>query len=395
MYSTVDVSKSFVEAQVTAAPDVIVVGGGVVGTACARQLALAGRRVRLVEFAETGEAWRASAGLLAPQIEVSHDSGLFQLGIAGREFFHANAGPLKESTGVDLGLWEGGILKAAVAEAEVERLKERVAWQRQHGHHCEWLDPEEVRREWPWLGTTLGCFVAPRDGCLDPVRLVEALRADAVRLGVQITADRIKALTRSGDRVTGVQGREWHPADQVVLAAGAWTGRIANLPRPVSVEPVRGQLVAYPWPASAAPTIVFGYGSYLLPRGALGIAGSTMEHAGFVADVTEAGLDSIRGRVELLIPALSGVKVLRAWAGLRPGTPDGLPIVGPEPHLAGLWYATGHGRNGILLSGITGVIIAQQMSGESAMDEAELLRPDRFWSWEEGGDRETPVIPQV
>ena len=368
----------------TTAPEVVIVGSGVIGAACARQLALAGRRVRIVErdlSGGGGEAWRASAGMLAPQIEVPVDDVLFELGIAGREFYRENAAALRDATGIDIGWREGGILQVASSAAEVEVLRERVAWQRQHGHHCEWLDPGEVTRDWPWLAPTLGGQLAPRDGYLDPVRLVEALRADAVRLGARIVSDRITALTRSNGRATGVQGREWHPAEHVVLAAGAWSGRIANLPRPVSVEPVRGQLVAYPWPEGAPPSTVFGHGSYLLPRGHEGIAGTTMEHAGFAAEVTESGIASIRARVEALVPALSGVGILRAWAGLRPGTPDGRPIVGREPGLEGLWYATGHGRNGILYAGITGQIIEDLLSGEATFEEAWLLRPERFWNW--------------
>ncbi len=382
MYSTADVSKSFVEAEVATAPEVVVVGGGVVGAACARQIAQRGRRVRLIERGtETGEAWRASAGMLAPQIDAPMGDEMFELGIAGREFYRDAAGELRETTGIDIGLWEGGILQAATGDSEVEALKERVAWQRQHGHHCEWLDPDEVRRDWPWLGATHGGLLAPRDGCVDPVKLVDALRADALRLGVEMVTDTITSLTHSNGNANGVQGRAWHPADHVVLAAGAWSGRIANLPRPVSVEPVRGQMVAYPWPRGAKPSIVFGRGGYLLHRSGEGLAGSTMEHAGFASEVTEAGVAEIRKRAESLVPALAGTGILRAWSGLRPGTPDGLPIVGREPDLRGLWYATGHGRSGILLAGITGTIIAQLLSGEATLEEVYALRPERFWSW--------------
>jgi glycine oxidase len=367
---------------VTAAPDIVIVGGGVVGAACARQLALGGHRVRLFERGgQAGEAWRASAGMLAPQIEAPADGVLFELGLAGREFYRDVAQSLLESTGIDIGLWEGGILQTAHTETQVEDLKQRVAWQRQHGHHCEWLDPDEVRREWPWLAPTLGALLAPRDGCLDAARLVEALRQDAIRLGAELVTDTITALTHSAGRVTGVEGAEWHPADHVVLAAGAWSGRIVNLPRPLSVEPVRGQLVALRWPDGAEPSIVFGQGGYLLHREAETIAGSTVEHAGFAPQVTEAGVASIRARAAELVPALANAKVLRAWAGLRPGTPDGLPIVGGEPSLKGLWYATGHGRNGILLAGITGTIINHLLSGETTVEEIDALRPERFWNW--------------
>jgi len=367
---------------VKAAPDVVVVGGGVVGAACARQLAHDGRRVRLIERGgDSGEAWRASAGMLASQIDAPAGDDMFELGIAGREFYRDHAVEIREATGVDIGLWEAGILQLAASEAEVEHLKARVASQRQHGHHCEWLDPDEVRRERPGLGANLGAFVAPKDGAVDPARLVQALRTDAVNRGVELVEDQVVSLSRSNGRVSGVQGRAWHPADHVVLAAGAWTGRIGNLPRPVSVEPVRGQMVALPWPEGANPSIVFGGGGYLLHRDGEAWCGSTMEHAGFVSGVTEAAVTELRARAEALLPDLAGARVLRAWAGLRPGTPDGLPIVGKEPDLEGLWYATGHGRNGILLAGITAMIIDQLLSGEATLEEAYVLRPERFWSW--------------
>ncbi len=364
------------------APDVLVIGGGVVGAACAWHLAGAGRRVRLIESEgpPRGEAWRASAGMLASQIEVEEGDVLFELGIAGREFYREIAGGLAERTGIAIGFRDPGILETAATEADVETLKARVAWQRQHGHQTEWLDADEVRREWPWLGESLGGQFASHDGAVDPVSVVAALRTEAARLGTEIVADTITGLTRSRSRATGAQGREWHPSDDVVLAAGAWSGRIGNLPRPISVEPVRGQLVAFPWPQDVEPAIVFGHGGYVLHRGSECIAGSTIEHAGFAPEVTEDGVGLIQTRAESLVPGLRGVKVLRAWAGLRPGTPDGLPIVGREPELDGLWYATGHGRNGVLLAGVTGRIIQDLMGGESTFDEARAIRPERFWS---------------
>ena len=366
----------------TGSPDVVVVGGGVIGTACAWHLARAGRTVRIIERGERGgEAWRASAGMLTPEVEVRADDQFFELGIAGREFYRESAGPLQETTGIDIGFSETGILEIAVTEPEVEALKGVVAWQRQHGHQSEWLDPDEISREWPWVGTTLGGHLAPHDGSVDPVRLVEALRRDAIQAGTQVVSDTIVSLSRSNGKVTGVQGREWHPADHVILAAGAWTGRIGNLPRPISVEPVRGQLVAFPWPSGAKPGIVFGCGGYVLHRGDEGIAGSTIEHAGFSSEVTEEGIATIRKRAEALVPQLHRVREVRAWAGLRPGTPDGLPIIGPEPELEGLWYATGHGRKGVLLAGVTGRMIADLLAGEGTFEEAALLRPERFWSW--------------
>ena len=111
------------------------------------------------------------------------------------------------------------------------------------------------------------------------------------------------------------------------------------------------------------------------------MAGSTIEHAGFSAEVTEAGLTSIRTRAQRLMPELANVREIRAWAGLRPGTPDGLPIVGREPDMEGLWYATGHGRKGVLLAGVTGRMISDLLNGDATFEEAWPIRPERFWSW--------------
>jgi glycine oxidase len=125
--------------------------------------------------------------------------------------------------------------------------------------------------------------------------------------------------------------------------------------------------------------VVYGHGHYFLTRGDEVIAGATMEHAGFAADVTGEGLEAIRRAADAICPAILGVPTGRSWAGLRPGTPDGLPIIGGEPRTAGLWYATGHGRNGVLLAGITGVVLQQLMAGEASLESIPSFRPERFW----------------
>jgi glycine oxidase len=172
-----------------------------------------------------------------------------------------------------------------------------------------------------------------------------------------------------------------YAAGTVVIAAGAWSGRLRGLPRPLSVEPVRGQMLAFRWPANAAPAIVYGDRCYLLPRNDEMLVGATVEHVGFNSDVDPRSLAELQRRAALVYPALAKAEPLRTWAGLRPGTPDGLPIIGPEPRLQGLWYATGHGRNGILLAGITGEIIARGIAGEAADIDLQAFRPGRFWNW--------------
>jgi glycine oxidase len=368
---------------VSATPDVIIVGAGAIGAACARELARSGRSVQVLDpDLDRGQAWRAAAGMLAAQIEAQEGDALLELAVAGRELYDTLAPSLLETTGIDIGLWREGIANVALDEADVIRLRAKVASQRQQGQLCDWLEPGEVRTRWPWMGRTHGAMWAPQEGALDPIRLVEALRADAALAGATLVADDVKGIEVRGDRVVGVVGRTGrYAADQVVLAAGAWSGTLAGLPRPVSVVPVRGQMTAQPWPAGVERTIVYAKDCYFLARGSEAVCGSTMECAGFEPAVTPDGLASIRAATTAICPPLAASAPVRTWAGFRPMTPDGLPVLGAEPRLRGLWYATGHGRHGILLAGITALMLRLLINGQTPTEDLAPFRPDRFWSW--------------
>jgi glycine oxidase len=206
-----------------------------------------------------------------------------------------------------------------------------------------------------------------------------ALLTDARRLGAHVVTDHVVRIDRDGERVTGVSGHAArYAANEVVIAAGAWSGQIEGLPRPLRVQPVRGQMAALPWPASIPRTIIYSKDCYLLARGGEAIIGSTMEHVGFKPEVTAGGLAQVIAATMLLYPGLARAKVRRSWAGLRPITPDGLPIIGADPLLRGLWYATGYGRNGILLAGFVGVLLRQLMDGETPAMDVRAFAPDRF-----------------
>lgn len=360
--------------------DIAVVGGGVIGAACARAAAQRGLHVTL--FApgpDPAAASAASAGLLAAQIE-SPDLRLLPLAVRGRDLYADLAASLKDTTGTDIGFQPIGIATFAFDEAQAETLWEVVAEQRQAGLRCDWLERADLDEQWPGVAPEArGALYATEDGCLDPAALTAALLADARRRGVRVSRESVQRVLTAGGRVMGVAfGSTSTPVGQIVIAAGAWSPLVEGLPRPLPVEPVRGQLMAIDWPPGF-PSAVFYHGhGYMLPRGSEAILGSTMERAGFDARTTEAGLTEIRRSAARLCPAIAEAPLRRSWAGLRPVTPDGLPILGADPDIRGLWYATGHGRNGILLAGITGEIIGELLATGTTDSDISEFSVTRF-----------------
>src|SRR5437870_2023396 len=362
------------------AVDVAIVGGGAVGAACARAAALRGLEVAIFEPGpDPAAASPASAGMLAAQIEPTDDA-LVGLSVRARDLYEPLAPVLRETTGIDIGSGRAGIAAVAFDDAAADRLKEDVARQRQAGLRCDWLDSDEIRERWPAAAPECrGALFAPEDGAVDPQALTRACLADARRLGATLHPEKVDGLAIAQGRVTGVvTARGTAPVEHAVLAAGVWSPQIQGLPRPLPVEPLRGQMAATAWPDGCPPALLYHDHGYVLARGGDAVLGSTMERAGYDAHVTNEGLAQIfRGAVRLL-PALLTQPVQRMWAGLRPATPDGLPILGRDPDVERLLYATGHGRNGILLAALTAEITADLLtSGVPDVDIAPL-RVDRF-----------------
>src|SRR5437879_1766509 len=362
------------------AVDVAVIGAGVIGAACARAAALRGLTVGIFEPGpDPAAASPASAGLLAAQIEPL-DNGLVALAVRSRDQYQRLAAELRDATGIDIGFWAGGIAAIALDDEEADHLKDAVARQRQAGLRCDWLAADDVHERWPGAAPDChGALFAPEDGAVDPQALTRACLADARRLGAALRVEQVATIETVNGRASGVVTRAGKtPAAHVVLAAGVWAPQIAGLPRPLPVEPVRGQMAATAWPAGTPAAVFYHDRGYVLSRGGDALLGSTMEHAGFECRVTNEGLAQIfRGAVRLL-PALLNQAVQRMWAGLRPVTPDGRPIVGPDPDVERLWYAAGHGRSGILLAALTGEIIADLVTkGETDVD-ISALRVDRL-----------------
>src|SRR5436309_15636268 len=360
--------------------EVLVAGGGIIGAACARALALRGLRVLICEPGpEPAAASAASAGILSPQIERT-DEALRALGLRARDLYDTLASALAETTGIDIGLWREGIASLAFEETDAERLRDAVAHQGQAGLRCDWLEPADVADRFPATAPCLGAMFAPEDGAVDAPALARALRADAERSGTRTLNARVNRLSTILGRATGVETTAGKiKAEHVIVAAGAWSPRIEHLPRTLPVEPVRGQMGAAPWPANMPRTVLYYDHAYVLARSGEAIFGSTMEHVGFDGSVTESGVRGIVAAAQRLLPQLPAVPI-RTWAGLRPITPDGRPIVGPDPDVRGLWYATGHGRNGVLLAGLTGEIIGDLVATGATEVEIASLAPERFTS---------------
>jgi glycine oxidase len=359
--------------------EVLVAGGGIIGAACARAAALRGLRVLICEPGpDPAAASAASAGILGAQIERTDDA-LRALGLRGRDLYDGLAAALAETTGIEIGLWREGIASLAFDESEAELLRDAVARQRQAGLRCDWLESGDVADRFPAAAPCLGALFAPEDGAVNAPALTRALLADARRCGAQTLAAGVNRITTILGRVTGVETTAGKVrAEHVIIAAGAWSPRIEHLPRRLPIEPVRGQMAAAPWPSGMPRAILYFDHGYVLARAGEALLGSTMERVGFDGSVTESGIAQIVALAQRLIPGLA--PPTRRWAGLRPVTPDGRPIVGPDPDVRGLWYATGHGRNGVLLAALTGEIIGSLVTTGASDMEIASLAPDRFTS---------------
>lgn len=361
--------------------DVVVVGGGIVGLSAARALATAGARVVVVERRRVGaEASSAAAGMVAPQADADGPSPLLSLGLAARDEMLSLAPALQEETGFDVGLSSRGLLLVALTEADEALLLRRRDWQRGQGLPVAELSAQDVREAEPNLGPVRRALYFAGDRCVDNVRLTRALAASAVARGTAILSGRpVTSLVVEGDRVAGVSaGTETVRAGAVINAAGAWAGLLGGDPAPPPVEPVRGQIVAFDMAPPPFRHVVHSPRGYLVPRpDGRTLAGSTMERAGYDKSVTAAGLRAVLDLALEIAPVLADVRVSETWAGLRPGTPDGLPVVGPGA-LAGLVHAGGLFRNGILLGPLVGRLAAELALGRAPAVDLGPFSPGRF-----------------
>lgn len=367
--------------------DVIVVGGGVIGLAAAWRTAAAGGQVTVCDPAPgRGASW-AAAGMLAPVAEVAYgEEPLLRLNLASNRAWDAFAEELAAAAGRDPGYVRCGALMVARDADDAAALRRLLDFQSGLGLAVEWLRSREVRRLEPRLAPAVrGGVRIDGDHQVDNRALVAALHDACAHAGVTVERERVTAVRIAADRVAGVRladGRDLE-ADVVVLAAGARSGELEGLPprlRP-PVRPVKGQLLhlrARDGQPLATRTLR-GLDCYIVnrPDGRL-VVGATVEEQGFDREVTAGAVRELLHAAWELLPDVAECAFTEAVAGLRPGTPDNAPLIGPVPGVAGLVYATGHYRNGVLLTPVTAAAVAQVAGGGPLPDDVAPFAPDRL-----------------
>jgi glycine oxidase len=344
--------------------EIIIVGGGVIGLTIARALALRGvRDVCLIERGRLGtEASWAAAGMLLPQVEADAPDEFFNLACQSRDLYPSFAAALREETGIDVELDTTGTLYLALTEHDHEEIEKRYEWQTRAGFAVERLSGAEVRELEPCISeAALDALRFPKDIQVENRRLLSALANSVTKLGIDITTQTtVESLIVEGNRVRGVQtSRGAIDSPTVVIAAGTWSNFIKTAPVP-AISPVRGQMLCLEAKPQLTRHVIYSPRGYLVPRqdGRL-LAGSTSENAGFAKCVTAGGIATILRNALEISPAITGLPVVDTWAGLRPRAADGLPVIGPCGEIDGLFCATGHYRNGILLAPLTGELISK------------------------------------
>jgi glycine oxidase len=374
--------------------DVISVGGGLIGGSIAFELASEKLRVAVLDRQEPGrEASWAAAGMLSPGPDSPESSALVPLGIESLRLYPEFIAAIEQASGKSTDFTRNGTFEV-FRGPEAENARNKMVAELHHaGLAAAAMSPNQARKHEPSLGSEARAIAwLPEEATVDPRLLVEAVLAAATQRGAEICANcAVESLLYEGGTCTGVMaGGQKVTAKHVVIAAGSFCGMIADptheanshrqppLRRYAPVHPIRGQMLALRSTTVHLEKVLRSQHGYLVPRrdGRI-IAGSTLEDAGFAKQVTPQGVRQILDAALELAPALADAKIVEEWSGLRPGTPDLLPIIGPTD-IAGLWLATGHYRNGILLAPATAKIIRDWMVNGKSDFNTESFSPLRF-----------------
>jgi glycine oxidase len=371
-----------------ASPDVVVIGGGVIGLAVAWRAARSGLPVTVLERGcPGGETSHVAAGMLAPISEASLAERVgLELGLRAAAAYPEFVAALSIASDRDLGYLRCGTLAVARDRDEAEALQREFEMRRGIGLEVRRLRPSAARRIEPALAPTLRLALeVPDDHAIDPRRLTAALVVAVERAGAVVRAGaEVAEVVLEDGRVAGVSlaHGEYLPVRQLVVAAGPWSGQLEGLPTAarLPIRPVKGQILRLHDPAGPGLLnhVLRTAGGYVVPRGdGCYVLGATMEERGFDQSVTAGAVFELLRDVIELIPGFSELQIDECSAGLRPATPDGAPAIGPGA-IPGLYWATGHHRNGILLAPLTAELILSALLGESPGAELAAVTPRRF-----------------
>jgi glycine oxidase len=359
----------------------LVVGGGVIGLLSAYQLALAGRQLTLLDTQCVGrEASWAGGGIVSPLYPWRYSPAVTALAHWSQDFYPGLAGRLLVDTGIDPEVHVTGLYWF-----DLEDQVEALAWAGREGRALAEVDIASVYRELPMLAAGFArALQMPGVANVRNPRLVRALRQALLQMPNVTLHEHcpVSGFVLDGERVCGVQTAQGELlADQVVLAAGAWSGQLlSTLGVELPVEPVKGQMILYKCAEDFLPSMVLAKGRYAIPRkdGHI-LVGSTLEFEGFDKTPTDSALASLKASAEALLPDLAGAEVVGHWAGLRPGSPEGIPFIGEVSQWPGLWLNCGHYRNGLVLAPASCQLLADLMLGrEPIVDPAPYVPAARL-----------------
>jgi len=360
---------------------ITIVGAGIVGCAVAYELASRGAQVRVIDMRGTGAgATQASAGILAPYVE-GHIDPLLRMGVRSLSMYDEFIARVIRDSGRPIEYERSGTLQVALDDAGVRGLDEDARRFARDGVEHTLLGPDDVQRIEPSLSSPIraGLLLA-QHGYVRVAQLTDALATAAARRGTAFIAGVVGGIESHGGVVTLAISQGTIESDAVILAAGSWTSALVQpLAAPPTVRPVRGQLVHLRFSDRPLARVVWGPSCYLVPwRDGSVLVGATVEDVGFDESATVAGVSGLLRAGARLLTAAPDARFDSVRVGLRPGTPDELPLIGPSSTQPGVYYAAGHYRNGILLAPLSAALVADLVLDGRQSPELALVKPDRF-----------------